>query len=152
MPKSCYDRIICAVAMPISGYYGIPYSFRKMQAVTLKNTKFRLNTAMGDSKTTYQHSNQTPIHGTGQGSCASPAIWLFISSFLMSILEKKAKGMTMLDVIKNKDEIITWIIGFVDDTSIFSNDNFDNNDIRILKNILKKDGSWWAGLLEATGG
>ena len=88
--------------MPIGGYFGIPTCFRKMQATTLKNTIFRLNTAMGDSEETYKHSDNTPIYGTGQGSCASPAIWLFISSFLMMILEKEAQGMKMQDILRNK--------------------------------------------------
>jgi hypothetical protein len=79
--KSCFDRILCNFAMIISRYHGVPKSFCDTQAKTLQFTKFRLRTAIGDSKRTYQHSEENPIHGTGQGSCASPAIWLLISSF-----------------------------------------------------------------------
>jgi Reverse transcriptase (RNA-dependent DNA polymerase) len=150
--KSCYDRIILAVAMPICGYFGLPINYLRMQANTLKMTKFRLSTAMGESKETYQHSDDTPIYGTGQGSCASPSIWLFISSFLMMILEKEAHGMHIYDILKDKKEIVTFIEGFVDDTSIFSNNKFNNTDLISLKEHLKQDGTWWAGLLEATGG
>jgi hypothetical protein len=32
---SCYDRILCNVAMAISEYYGVPINFRKLQANTL---------------------------------------------------------------------------------------------------------------------
>jgi hypothetical protein len=72
--KSCYDRIICNLAMIISQYFGVTPNTASIQAQTLKKMKYRLRTALGDSSQTYQHSNETPIHGTGQGSCASPAI------------------------------------------------------------------------------
>jgi Reverse transcriptase (RNA-dependent DNA polymerase) len=150
--KSCFDRIMCNLGMAVSGYFGIPICYRKMQANTLKNTTFRIRTAMGDSERTYTHTEDTPIHGTGQGSCASPAIWLFISSFIMMILEKEANGMEVHDILKEKDSIIQWIEGFVDDTSLFVNNGFEDTDIVNLKNKLKEDGTWWAGLLPATGG
>jgi Reverse transcriptase (RNA-dependent DNA polymerase) len=118
--KSCFDRILCNVAMVISGYYGVPLRFRSMQAENLQNAIFRLQTGLGDSTVTYQHSTTTPIHGTGQGSCASPAIWLMISSFFMEILADRANGMTMHNIL-GQEHITQWIEGFVDDTSIFTN-------------------------------
>jgi hypothetical protein len=57
---------------------------------------FRLWTALRDSKRFYKHTNATPIHGTGQGSC--PSIWLLISSILMDCLAELGDGMTMQDV------------------------------------------------------
>jgi hypothetical protein len=57
-----------------------------MQAETLQKMLFRIRTAIGDSKKSYSNSSKTPIHGTGQGSCASPAIWLLVSSLLMDCL------------------------------------------------------------------
>jgi ribonuclease HI len=150
--KSCFDRIMCNLGMAVSGYFGIPLCFRKMQATTLKNTVFRLRTAMGDSQTTYRHTEDTPIYGTGQGSCASPAVWLFISSFIMMILEKQGNGMEMHDILKDKGFITHFIEGFVDDTSLFTNTGLMEQDIQQLKNKLREDATWWAGLLAATGG
>jgi hypothetical protein len=80
--KSCYDRIICNFAMIISQYYGIKSKTAKVQATTLKKMQYRLRTALGDSKEYYEHTEETPVHGTGQGSCASPAIWLMIEDLL----------------------------------------------------------------------
>jgi Reverse transcriptase (RNA-dependent DNA polymerase) len=150
--KSCFDRIMCNLGMAVSGYFGIPICYRRMQATTLKNTRFRIRTAMGDSERTYKHTETTPIHVTGQGSCASPAIWLFISSFIMMILEENANGMEVHDILKNKGKITQWIEGFVDDTSLFINNGFEDDDIINLKQKLREDGTWWAGLLAATGG
>jgi hypothetical protein len=149
--KSCFDRIICNLAMMVSLYYGIPLNFCQLQANTLKNTIFRLRTALGDSAQTYRHTIENPIHGTGQGSCSSPALWLLISSLLMDLLERKSKGMTMIDV-NNKFEIKKWIEGFVDDTSIFTNIDFISQCAQTLVQHLQEDGCEWAGLLEASGG
>jgi hypothetical protein len=92
--KSCYDRIICNLAMIVSQYFGMSTTAEATQAETLQQMCFRICTALGDSKISYSHSETTPIHGTGQGSCASPAIWLLVSSLLMDCLFKIWHGMT----------------------------------------------------------
>ena len=151
--KSCYDRILCNLAMIISQYFGISNTSAAVQATTLKLMKFRLRTATGNSNKTYQHSDETPIHGTGQGSCASPSIWLMISSILMDCLAEIGGDMTMTDMIDEKI-IQQWIDGFVDDTSLFSNINPGTVDDTIsnLQKKLKHDMMKWKELLEASGG
>jgi hypothetical protein len=126
--KSCYDRIISNLAMIISQYYGVSHNMASLQATTLKNMKLRLRTALGDSNRTYQHSQETPIYGTGQGSCASPAIWLLICSLLIDCLSELGGGMKMTDVCSN-NTLQQWIDGFVDDTSLFTNiSNYQTDD------------------------
>jgi hypothetical protein len=151
--KSCYDRIICNLAMIISQYYGVSHNMALLQATTLKKMNFRLRTALGDSTRTYQHSSATPIHGTGQGSCASPAIWLIISSILMDCLSELGGGMTMLDVHEN-NKLQQWIDGFVDDTSLFTNISHfsENSDLIQITKQLTSDMIVWKELLEASGG
>jgi hypothetical protein len=61
-------------------------------------SKFTCRTARGDSAEKCQHDDESPIHGTGQGSCASPAMWLLISSFIMDLLEENANGMELHNV------------------------------------------------------
>jgi Reverse transcriptase (RNA-dependent DNA polymerase) len=150
--KSCYDRIICSVAMLISQYYGIPWNFCNMQAENLRKTKFHIRTANGDSNEYYIHNEDNPIYGTGQGSCSSPAIWLFISSFIMDCLQKEANGMNMRDMVNISNDVMSWIEGFVDDTSIFTNIDYYNSDLKTLKTKLSEDGNRWSKLLWATGG
>jgi hypothetical protein len=88
--------------MSVSQYYGIPRNICSVQANTLEHSKYKIKTALGESTTTYQHSSETPIFGTGQCSSASPSIWLMKSSFLMDIYETMAQGMTMINVNNNK--------------------------------------------------
>jgi hypothetical protein len=132
--KSCYDCIICNLAMIISQYFGVNSKVAKTQATTLKKMQFRLRAALGDSKKYYSHSEDTPVHVTGQGSCASPLIWLRISSILMDCLKELAGGMWMT----NPNDMIMiqqWIDGFMNNTSLFSNligTEHNTNDIRLL--------------------
>jgi hypothetical protein len=148
--KSCFDRIFCNLVMLNSRYNGIPLNFCKIQAKTLKRTIFKLWTALGDSTTTYQNSAENPIHGTGQGSCASPAIWLMLSRFLMQILKYNGMGMTMENILTNDCIVCEIIEGFVDDTSIFTNSS--KEDLKHLLLELEKDGNRWLNLLECSGG
>jgi hypothetical protein len=149
--KSCYDRIICNLAMMVSKYFGMSDRACKTHSTTLKLMQFKLRTALGDSDAHYKHGKETPIHGSGQGSCASPCLWLLISSILMDCLKEAADGMTMADV-KSINTIEQWIEGFVDDTSLFSNTVSITDKVGDLKMSLSKDMNLWAQLLEATGG
>jgi hypothetical protein len=72
--KSCYDRIICNLVMMVSKYFGMTARACSTHAATLKHMRFRLRTALGDSERFYHHSDATPVHGSGQGSCASPCL------------------------------------------------------------------------------
>jgi hypothetical protein len=150
--KSCFDRILCNVAMLVSQFYGISRKMCRVQATTLESTVFKKRTALGDSIRTYQNSKQNPIHGTGQGSCASPAIWLLLSSFIMDILQDHANGMQMVDISTKYLPVIHWIEGFVDDNSIFTNLEFGCEDLQKLLDKATQDAQLWEGLLNATGG
>ena len=150
--KACYDRIICNLAMLISQYFGMPSEACDMQAKTLQNMEFHLKTALGVSDEFYKHTNETPVHGSGQGSCASPTLWLLISTILMRCLEKGAPGMAIDSIQKDVQTLRSIIDGFVDDTSLFTNIPFHlNNMIDAIRN-LQGATETWAELLEASGG
>jgi hypothetical protein len=149
--KSCYDRIIVNLAMLVSKYFGMSNISCKTQAKILKRMQYRLQTALGDSKHSYAHSETKKLHGTGQGSCASPCLWLKISSILMECLETEGFGMTMEDIEQVK-LIHQWIKGFIDDTSLFTNMTDDTGDLEKLRTQLQKDTQCWSDLLHASGG
>ncbi len=68
----------------------------------------------------YRHSPAFPINGTGQGSCASPIVWVLISVVLINALRSLHKGMSF----QSPDGSITSvrpIDGIVDDTTIGMN-------------------------------
>jgi hypothetical protein len=140
--------------MMASQHYGVTKKAASTQAITLQHMPFRIRKALGDSKTYYKHTKITPIHGTGQGRCASPAIWLLVSSLLMDCLGNIGHGITMNDVL-GKRTLRQLIDGFVDDTSLFANllrSFIDCNDIESLTSRLRHDMIAWKELLEASGG
>jgi hypothetical protein len=142
--KCCYNQIICNLVMNISQYYGLSSTTMQTQATTLQKMRYWLQTALGDSTLYYQHTEETPIHGTGQGSCASPCIWLLISIILMDCLAELGGGVVMKDV--TPIMIQQWIDGFLDNTSLFSNlprDSTNFNNIQLLHEKLRRDMILW---------
>ena len=150
--KACYDRIVCNLAMLTSQYFGMPSNACLMQAKTLQHMRFHLRTAMGISDNYYTHTSKTPVHGSGQGSCASPTLWLIISSILMRCLDNTSSGMKIFPMIKGGHVSRSTIDGFVDDTSLFSNLPFYQDDFRLAINTLKVATQKWSELLQASGG
>jgi hypothetical protein len=146
--KSCFDRIICLFAMLISLFYGLSRTIVQVQAATLRTMKYITKTALGASSTCYSHSPDTPIHGTGQGSCASPALWLHSSSFLMDILDEHSYGFTATSPIDHST-VKVHNQGFVDDTSLMANGGSSPQD---LIQRLQTDAQLWSNLLSSSGG
>jgi hypothetical protein len=65
----------------------------------------------------YKNTDETPLYGIGQGSGASPAIWLLISDILTRIAERTSHSQPMRDPTRNI--IINRHMDiFVDDSSI----------------------------------
>jgi hypothetical protein len=48
--KSCYDRIICNLAIMVSQHFGVLKAAASNQAKTVKNMLYRILTAIGGSK------------------------------------------------------------------------------------------------------
>jgi hypothetical protein len=65
--KSCYNRIICKLAMIVSQYFAVSKEAASMQAETLEQMCFRIRTALGDSKKFYKHTRQNQSMGRVKG-------------------------------------------------------------------------------------
>ena len=113
---SCYDRILMAVSSLSSRKYGVHKKVVYVQAATLQEAEYKLKLSSKTSDASYRHCRKFPIHGTGQGSGNSPAIWCFISSVLFDCHNQKAHGLTTAS--PNGDVVVSFsIIGFVDDST-----------------------------------
>jgi hypothetical protein len=146
--KSCFDRIVCTLAMLISLFYGMSLKLIQIHSTVLLHMKYKIKTALGPSERSYSHSEDTPIFGTGQGSCASPSLWLHISCFLMDILDSHSFGFTATSV--TKDTVVKVNNqGFVDDTSIMTNGGQTTDE---LLGRLQSDAQTWSNLLYSSGG
>lgn len=150
---SCYDRILPNMAVISSRRMGMASTVTNVNALTLQSAKYHLKTQLGTSTTYYQHSPQSPIYGTGQGSGNSPTIWCFVCSLLFDAFQSKAHGASFRDYYKS---IILplYMTGFVDDCAQRVN-QFDADpqpSDTTLMTIMEKDAQLWNDLLWTSGG
>ena len=107
---SCYDRIVMPLASLCSQQIGMPPSACKLFLKTLALTKYHIKTSHGISDSYYNTTNQTNIHGPGQGGRGSPAIWVAISSILMKCMEWSWMIALWLDWAVFPSGKLTWIV------------------------------------------
>ncbi|MFM8621857.1 MAG: hypothetical protein ACKOB3_00515, partial [Holophagaceae bacterium] len=150
---SCYDRIIPSFASLINRKYGMPRQLTQIHGQMLRQAEYRLRTPKGISETSYSHTNELPIYGSGQGSGNSPVLWLLISATLFDVHEKHVKGATFTSP-DNTTEVSISISGFVDDTNASLNEwnpQTQGPTDQLLEQ-LQHDAQTWNDLLFTSGG
>jgi hypothetical protein len=85
--KSCYDRIINSLAMLSAQRIGMPHTPIATHAGVLASMRYVVKTAFGVSESYIQSLPGSFLFGTGQGSGASPAIWLTLSTIMLDTLK-----------------------------------------------------------------
>ena len=151
---SCYDRIIINLAMLVSRKYGVPFLIALTNARTLEQAIYRIRTELGVSNDSYSHSSEHPIHGTGQGSGNSPAIWCFLSSVLFDCYDELAYKATYCNPDRT-NFLEIGMIGFVDDSNGQVNCfTMDESSETVPASIhkLRTNVQAWANVLGASGG
>jgi hypothetical protein len=94
--KSCYNRIVLWIAALASLRLGLGKGPVQEMMNTLQQAVHRINTAYGDSSSTYGGSNDPPHQGVGQGNGAGPTIWAVISAILLTIMKDLGFGLNTL--------------------------------------------------------
>lgn len=109
--------------------------------------------ALGISEGSYQHLPDHPIYGTGQGSCASPAIWLLVCSILFDCHQTESHGAAYCTP-DNSLTIKLSMAGFVDDTKRQTNDMQMDKALPLatLMERMQDDTQLWGGILHVSGG
>lgn len=82
-----YDWIIPCLAMLAAKRCGMPDHAVNTHAKCLKFVKYVVKTVHGISKENYMGTPFEPLFGNGQGSGASPAVWLLLAVILMNTLD-----------------------------------------------------------------
>jgi hypothetical protein len=82
----CFDRIIISLAMIAALRLGMPRSAARMHSSVLLQMKYFVKTAHGISSEFYRVLHDYLLYGTGQGSGASPSIWLSLVIVLLTSL------------------------------------------------------------------
>ena len=87
-----------------------------INATTFQKAKYMIKTQLGMSQRSYTHTPEFPLHGIGQGTCNSPAVWALLSSTMFSVYSSHAHGAHFYDPSKLLHTQVD-MVGFVDDTS-----------------------------------
>lgn len=134
----------------------MPTNAIKCQADALAQMKYAVKTAHGISPAQYSSTISEPLFGTGQGSGASPAIWLGLVVVLLNSLDRMSReesipALTFLDPWGEMLE--SWRVGaFVDDTNQGVLDTSHQLNPEELVEYLRQVGQMWERLLTISGG
>jgi hypothetical protein len=152
----CYDRIITSLGMIACRRLGMPIHAIRCQAATLFNMKYAIKHVYGVTTQQYTSSTTEPLFGTGQGSGASPAIWLSLVVILLNSLDRMSRednipALTFSD--PWQDIFAEWRVGaFVDDTNQGVVDSTGDLSLEELVETLRQAGQMWERLLHISGG
>ncbi|KAI2509565.1 hypothetical protein MHU86_4826 [Fragilaria crotonensis] len=86
--SACYDRIIVALGMLAARRCGMPKNAIRLHADALQFMKYTVKTVYGVSDANYSGTPFAPLFGTGQGSGASPAVWLSLVVLLLHTFDR----------------------------------------------------------------
>jgi hypothetical protein len=147
---SCYDRIIIALANLVARQFSMPEEIAKLHGTTLKKMWYYVSTALGISDASYSHTKESPVYGTGQGSCSSPSIWLQICSFLFDCHNQCSYGANYSSP-DGSIQFKTSMTGFVDNMKGHVND-MDSPPLQQLIDQMQSNVQLWGNLLHVSGG
>ena len=152
----CYDRIVTSLGMIACRRLGVPENAIKCQADTLRLMRYSVKHLYGIAPLEYTSTELEPLFGTGQGSGASPAIWLGLVVILLNALDRMSQedeipGLDFSD--PWSDFHAQWRVGaFVDDTNQGIMDLSGELSIDELVEQIRQSGQMWENLLHISGG
>jgi len=150
--SACYDRILVHLGMLAARRVGMPDNAVRIHADTLKNMHYKVKTVFGISNDSYTGEPRQPLFGTGQGSGASPAVWLTLVVVLMNTLDRLTKERTRFRSPDSPMHHKRLIDAFVDDTSLVFNDSQQLMAPEQLTRQMEQIAQRWERLLALSGG
>ena len=113
--------------------------------------KYTVKTVYGISEDSYQGTPFAPLFGTGQGSGASPAVWLSLVVILLNTLKQVVPDRISFRSPDGTLEHRRPVDAFVDDTAIGFTDTGDKSFLDLIQ-TLEHIAQTWEQLLHFSGG
>jgi hypothetical protein len=148
---ACYDRIIVALGMMAARRCGMPENAIRTHATALQFMRFTVKTIHGVSETNYSGTPFEPLFGTGQGSGASPSVWLTLVVLLMNTMDRIIPERMAFESPDGTNHHGRLLDAFVDDTSLGFTDSA-NLDFHGITVRLREIAQTWEQLLHFSGG
>ena len=149
--SACFDRIIVALGMLAARRCGMPKEAVSTHAKSLELMKYTVKTVHGISDSSYTGTAFAPLFGTGQGSGASPAVWLSLVVLLLNTLKRVVpQRMSFMspDGVNVRSSLVD---AFVDDTALGYTDEGDLS-MEEMTTQLETMAQTWEQLLHFSGG
>ena len=150
--SACYDRILVHLGMLAARRCGMPDNAVRAHAETLAKMKYRVKTTYGISDGYYQGQPDAPLFGTGQGSGASPAVWLSLVVIMMNTLDRITRERIRFRAPDDPVRHSRLIDAFVDDTSLAFNDKDTPRTKCDMISRMEKIAQNWENILFYSGG
>jgi hypothetical protein len=91
--KSCYDRIVHAIASILMQQQNVPVSACMCVFIMLQNLHHTVRTIYSDSKSGYGGNLlAVPYYGVGKGNGAGPEIWAVVSTPVLKMMKDEGFG------------------------------------------------------------
>ena len=116
--SACYDRIIVALGMLAARRCGMPINAIRLHSEALQLMKYTIKTIYGISEENCAGTPFEPLFGTGQGSGASPAVWLTLVVLLLHTLDRIVPDRMNFVPVAGGRTHSRLSDAFVDDTSV----------------------------------
>ncbi|KAI2493732.1 hypothetical protein MHU86_20802 [Fragilaria crotonensis] len=149
--SACFDRIIVALGMMAARRCGMPVEAVRTHAKALELMQYMVKTIYGVSEESYKGTALEPLFGTGQGSGASPAVWLSLVVILLNTLERVVHERISFTSADGKIHHQRLVDAFVDDTAIGLTDTGERS-LSELVAALASVAQTWEQLLHFSGG
>ena len=150
--SSCYDRIIVALGMLAARKCGMPKNAIKTHADALAFMRYTVKTVYGVSEESYRGTVFEPLFGTGQGSGASPAVWLSLVVILLQTLDRLIPDRVNFSCPSGTITHQRLADAFVDDTALCFTSSADETSFEQLVAKLQRIAQTWEHLLSLSGG
>lgn len=147
----CYDRVNHTMMALVWLALKVPFRAVSIIVGCLQFMKIYTRTGWGDSMRYFGGDRQkAPFCRLGQGSKAAPASWIQLSSVIVNAFKSWGFGAKIRDLINNSTSHTVGCV-FVDDTDLYVVDE-SLNTIEQMAASAQQHLSWWAWLLNSTGG
>ena len=150
--SACYDRILVHLGMIAARRCGMPDNAIRLHADTLEGMKYKVKTTFGTSEKFYTGEPGAPLFGTGQGSGASPAVWLTLVVVLMNTLDRITRERITFRSPDAPDHHNRLIDAFVDDTSLAITDTTSPMEPNTMTKRMETIAQNWEKILFHSGG
>ena len=145
---ACFDRILSHLLCLCLRSFGMPKKFTTVLGILLEQAKYAIKTSRGISKSTYSHSDDSPVFGGGQGSKLTATSWGKLVSRALDLHGRLGKGSKYRDP-EGLIEAIIKMLSFVDDNNISNNGEAWETVSQVLKKT-QHDAQLWNDILNAT--